>query len=890
MTGTLIGREAESARLRELLTHGGTVVVRAAAGLGKTALLHELSRTATTHRVLRLPGLAAEAGLPYAAVHLLCSTLPEFPELPGRELLERAMGLRPGPAPERLAVCAAVLDLLKLAARDQPLLCVVDDAQWWDEESAAVFAAVAPRLAATTVALVFAETEEQAPSEPIADRAGAPASAPERFARLPSLPLRQLGHADAREVLAHACRPLDDAVGARIVAEARGNPRRLLEAAGSVTAGGYGVVPLSCPELAATAATLTPAGRLLFVLAAAEPLGDPARLWRAARRLGLDADDAAPLEAAGLVEFGPWITFREPRLRQCAYGLASAAHRRLVHGVLALATEPHREPDRRAWHLAHATIEPAEALADDLERLADDAGRRGGLPAAAAFRELATLRTADAGLRAERAVAAADAHHAAGAVDSAVRLLAVAELGALDAAGRARAERLRARMAFDAGRGGPAVGRLLTSAQELEVSEPRLARPAYLEALGAAIFTGHVDVVHAVLTRLAGRRPTGSDRLLEGVAQRCTAGYAAAVEPLKLALKTLDNDHGTDARSRLLACLVAADLQDDETWHDLTHAELDRARASGARTILPYVLTHRALAEVHFGRFGTAESLVAEAEALTRLSGAPDFPHAAGALAAWRGRELPEASACAENAGLAHALSRYATAVLHNGLGDYSEAADATREFLDRDGIELAGWSLVELVEAAARSGDRSTAIAAAERVSERACLSGTDWALGADARSRALLADGEAAETLYAEAIDRLGRSLITPHLARARLLYGEWLRRRGRRVDARGPLRAAHEAFAGLGAEAFADRTHRELLATGERARRRVAETRSQLTPQECRIAALARDGRSNPDIATALSISPRTVEYHLHKVFTKLSITSRTELHLVLTAGES
>ncbi|MGW4489545.1 AAA family ATPase [Amycolatopsis sp. NPDC004368] len=864
--GTLVGRDRESARLRALLEGGGATVVRAAPGLGKTALLEHVATAAVDRRVVWVRAVAAEAELPYAAVDLLCAQLGEVPR---SEVLERAVGSRPGPVPGPLAVCGAVVELLEHAARDRPLLCLVDDAHWLDEASAAVFGAVGRRRRAGAVTVVFAESGE-------------------RVSGLPAIELGPLGHADARLLLDAGLRePLDDAVRDRIVAEARGNPRQLLEAPRSATAGGYGVAPVVCPEFAAAAEELTAESRFLLVLAAAEPLGDPVRLWRAAARLGVGVEAAQPLEAAGFVDFGAWVAFRDARLRQCAYGVASAAHRRLAHDALASVTDPRLEPDRRAWHLAQATIEPAETLADDLARLADDAGRRGGLPATAAFLEHAALSTADPRLRAERAITAADAHHAAGAVDAAVRLLAVAELGSPGAAGRARTDRVRARMAFDAGRGGPAVRRLLASARELERCEPRLARPAYLEALGAAIFTGHVDVVRAVLTRPAGRRPTGSDRLLEGVAQRYTAGYAAAVEPLKLALKTLDNDHESDARSRLLACLVAPDLWDDDTWHDLTHAELAGARARGAHATLPYVLTHRALAEVHFGRFAVAESLVAEAESLTRRIGTPALPHAATALAAWRGQELPAfAESCFENGGVALATARYATAVLRNGHGAYAEAADATREVLERDGIELQGWSLVELVEGAARSGDLTTAAAAAEQLSERACLSGTEWALGLDARCRALLTDGPAAEDLYTEAVDRLGRSRITPHLARAHLLHGEWLRRRGRRVDARGPLRTAHEAFVALRADAFATRALRELLATGERARRRVPETHSQLTPQEHRIAILARDGRSNPDIATTLSISPRTVEYHLHKVFTKLSITSRTELHLVLT----
>jgi DNA-binding CsgD family transcriptional regulator len=412
---------------------------------------------------------------------------------------------------------------------------------------------------------------------------------------------------------------------------------------------------------------------------------------------------------------------------------------------------------------------------------------------------------------------------------------------------------------------------------------------AYLEALGAAIYTGHRDVVATALTRLAAQAPKGTDRLLEGVAQRCTGGFAASVEPLKLALKTLDCDHEHDLRSRLLACLVAPDLWDDRTWHDLTEAELAHTRALGARATLPYILTHRALVEVHIGRFAAARALVDEAAAVSETMGTPSFPHAAVVLAAWSGHEHPllESTERPYHAGegMTVTIARYAKAVLCNGRGAYADAVAATRQSIDGDGLELHGWSLAELVEAAVRSGAADTAARAHERLAERAWLSGTDWALGVEALSRALLRDGAAAENSYLEAIDRLGRTTMTTHLARAQLNYGEWLRRQGRRVDARARLRAAHESFVAMGAEAFAGRALRELMATGEHARRRVEQTRNQLTPQETRIAALARDGRSNPDIATQLSISPRTVEYHLHKVFTKLGITSRTELHLVL-----
>ncbi len=881
----LVGRDLECARLRHVLAtteagQGAAAVVRGVPGIGKTALLEHVAKTsANSHRVIWVRGVATEADLPYSTLHLLCSALVTHLgrlEPHQREALETAVGLRAGPTPDRLLVGVALVTLLSVAAQTQPLLCVVDDVRWLDAASAYVLAFVARRLAAAPVALLFADSGDG-------------------FACLPDLVLGGLGHDDARLLLDSALTAsMDEVVVERIVAEARGNPLVLIESARTASliefAGGYGVVASSIDTDDGAPATLAADSRLLLMLAAAEPLGDPARLWRAAAALGIRANAAEQLESAGLLSIGSRVTFRDPRSRWSSYALASPTERRQVHGALAAATDHLAEPDRHVWHLAHALIGPDDAIADELARCAEAARDRGGLAAAAAFLERAALCTAEPSRRVQRAITAADAYHLAGAGERAVQLLTVAELGPVDMRSRARLGRVRARIAFDASRGRVAVAQLVRSAEDFETCDPQLAKATYLEALSAAIFGGHLDVVDTVLARLAAQEPRGTDRLLEGVALRCTAGYAAAVEPLKLALKTLDCDHEDDTHSRLLACLVASELWADDTWHELTNAEVERARQVGARSTLPYVLGHRALLEIQTGQFTAAESLVAEATAVTDSTGASPFVHAAVVLAAWRGHEHPALETAGRGTGTAAAIARYASAVLCNGLGAYGEAVAATRGLMEGDALGVQSWSLVELVEGAVRSGELDTAAAALDRLSERACLSGTNWALGVEARSRALLADGQAAEVLYVEAIDLLGRSRIRTQLARAQLVYGEWLRRQGRRVDARVPLRAAQQSFVEMGAEAFADRATRELLATGERARRRVAETRDQLTPQETRIASLARDGRSNPEIAAVLSISPRTVEYHLHKVFTKLGITSRTELHLVLAGNLS
>ncbi|MFG1911453.1 AAA family ATPase [Kribbella sp. NPDC048928] len=868
----LVGREPARARIRQLLAatldgHSAVLVVRAAAGLGKTALLEDVATAATEHRVVRVRGTAAETDLPYAALHLLCSALPvELGELDGhqREALEIVVGLRGGPAPDRFLVCVAVLELLVRAAHKRPVLCVVDDAQWLDDESAYVLGFVARRVGPVPIAVLFA------------DRGNL-------FAELPELVLEGLNHADAyqlvRSVLPIA---LDEAVLERLVVESRGNPRVLRESVLGVSpvelAGGYR--PPSSIGLEMLDG-LTPESRSLLTLASAEPLGDPVRLWRAAAGLGIRARAAQQLEAANLVSFGAWVSFRDPGLRGTVYWHTCVEERRRAHAALAAATDPVTEPDRRVWHLAHSQIAPDDAVADELMAAIDRSRARGGLPAAAAFLEQAAICTADPSLRVERAVLAAETYHAAGAVDDAVRLLAIIELGSPGDLAQARAERVRARMAFDASRRRPAVGQLLTAAERIDAAGNAPATSAYLEALGAAVFTGCADLTRAIVTSPAVHE-AGDDRLLAAVAERCTAGYAAAVEPLKLAVKTLDCDDWDGARSRLLACLVAPDLWDDAGWHRLTSAELVHARSAGAQTLLPYALTQRALVEIQSGWLTEAQALVDEAKSLADNAGTPPFSYARSLLEAWRGHS---SEATAPREGVAAAVERYAAAVLNNGLGSYQEAVASTRPALEGDTLELQGWSLAELVEAAVRSGDQRLAMEAAERLSDRTRLCRTEWAMGVEAQCLALVRDGAAAEDLYVEAIAQLGRCRVKTQLARAQLLYGEWLRRQGRRCDAREPLRAAQASFRAMDAGAFAQRAERELLATGERARPRGPEHAYRLTPQEARIASLARDGRSNPEIATTLSISPRTVEYHLHKVYIKLSVTSRNELHLAL-----
>jgi DNA-binding CsgD family transcriptional regulator len=637
----------------------------------------------------------------------------------------------------------------------------------------------------------------------------------------------------------------------------------------------------------------------LLLTAAAEPIGDPTLLWRAAARLGIGADAAGPAETAGLIELGARVRFRHPLVRAAAYRAAPSPDRRAVHRALAEATDPATDPDRRAWHRAHAAAGPSETVAEELERSADRAQARGGMAAAAAFLERATELTPDPARRGERALAAAQAKFDAAAPDAAFALLATAEMGSLDELQRARLERLRARIMFARTRGRDAPHLLLDAARRLAPLDAESARETYLEALGAAIFTGRLssggvqELAQAARSAPAAPQPPRPiDLLLDGLSTRFTDGYAAGVVPLRRALQAFlqepDGSEG-DLRWLWLACRVAPDLWDDESWHELATRELRLARDAGALSVVPIGATYRAGVHVHAGEFAAASALIEEADAITAATGDSPFSYTALVLAAWRGQEaaaleLIDAGArdaAARGEGRAITMADYATALLYNGLGRYEAALAAAERACAHDDLGLFGWALIELVEAGARSGDHDAAGRALGQLAERTDVAGTNWALGIQARSRALLSDGQAAERLYREAITRLECSRIVVHLARAHLVYGEWLRREHRRLDAREQLRAADELFSQIGAEAFAGRTQRELAATGETVRRRRAETLDELTPQEAQIARLAAEGLTNPEIGARLFISPRTVEYHLRKVFSKLAVSSRRQL---------
>ena len=909
-----LDRRAETEVLDRLVTaakagQSRALVVRGEAGTGKSALLEHLARRASGCRAVRALGVEAERELAFAGLHQLCTPLMDaLPELPApqRQALVTAFGLSDdGPPADRFVVGLATLGLLAEAARHQPLVCLIDDAHWLDAASAQTLGFVGRRLRAESVALVLAVREEH----------DVPA-----LARLEELRLEGLPDRDAQTLLASTVSgPVDAPVVQRILAEARGNPLALrelprgfsaAELAGGFALPGRGTLPGRIEESFRRQLGPLPADtRQLLLLAAAEPLGAPVLVWRAADLLGLTVQAAAPAAAAGLVEIAERVRFRHPLLRSAIYWVAAAEDRRTAHRALAEATDPDADPDRRAWHAAQAAEGPDEKVAAELEASAGRAQTRGGLAAAAAFLERATELTAVAARRSRRALAAAQARHQAGQPDAALRLLALAEAGPLEELQSARVNLLRAQVAFTlthSGRTQPRLGhpptRLVSAARQLEPLDVRQARDTYLDAWQAGWYAGLLTHGEWLGDWAAAARaapsppppPEAADLLLDGLAVRFSDGYAAAAPMLRRTLVAL-RGYPVDARDGprwLRSCVYTSlDLFDDETTEPLSRRYIQLCRDAGALDELPIALTGGITVRLFTGDMNGAMALAEEQEAVIEATGHQLIPYGRAFLAVWRGLEADAdrliATALSQAAhrgeGAAPTVLGGMRAVLYNSLGRYEEAVAAAQEAtaFPRE-MGMPTWrALVELITAAAHLGRSDVAATALRRLARMTGASGTDWALGLEARCRALVADGAEAEASYQEAIDRLTRTRIRSDLARAQLYYGEWLRRQRRRTDAREHLGAAHEMFAARAMDGFARQAAGELHAAGETVRRRRTETAGELTPQEIQIVRLVLEELTNVEIATRLFLSPRTVEWHLGNIYSKLGVTSRRQI---------
>jgi tetratricopeptide (TPR) repeat protein len=763
---------------------GRGLVVRGEPGVGKTVLLDYLTGRASGCLVARAAGVQSEMELAFAGLHQLCAPMLDHAEslpVPQREALRTAFGLSAGPVPDRFLVGLAVVGLLSETAGERPLICVVDDQQWLDHASAQALGFAARRLAAEPVGLVFAA---RVPGQ---DLAG-----------LPELVVEGLAEDDARELLEPVLTgPLDAQVRDQIIADTNGNPLALLELPRGLTptqlAGGFGLssaVPLDGrieESFARQLETLPEQTQRLVRLAAADPSGDPVLVWRAAGLLAIGAGAAGPAAEAGLAEFGARVRFRHPLVRSAAYRSASVQTRQELHGALADATDPAVDPDRRAWHRAQAAPGPDEEVAAELEQCAGRAQRRGGLAAAAAFLERSAGLTLDPALRAQRALAAAQAEHQAGAPDAALGLLAMAEAGPLDELQRARGDLLRAQVAFASSHGRDAPPLMLSAAKRLEALDVGLARETYLEAFTAALFVGRLSPAVGDVARAARRAPApltpgrAADLLLDGLALLVTKGYAAGTPALRqalLAVRRQDISVEEGLSWLWLAERAAMAVWDDETWHILASRHVKLARDAGALSELPLAVRSRILLHAHAGELAEGAALIAEAQVVASATGSQLAPYGATGVAAWRGREAEASELIQANMdgvttrGEGRGVtSQYAAALLYNGLGHYDKALAAAELACAYDEVGVLGWSLAELIEAAVRSGQPARAAGALQRLSETTQASGTDWALGAEARSRALLSKGEPAENCYREAIDRLGRTRMRPATARAHL-----------------------------------------------------------------------------------------------------------------------
>ena len=917
----MVGREAERTEIDRLIESAhsglsGVVVVRGEAGIGKTTLVEAVASAVPDFDVVRLVGIESEMQLGFAALHQLLTPFLDGLEAlppPQARALNAAFGISDDDAPDPFLVGLAVLTLLTTAAAaGRPLLVIVDDTQWLDQESADALGFVARRLHADRICLLISmrpSLEERRP-----------------FDGLPLITLDSLGEAESIALL-------DTTVGGRIaehirahlLAEARGNPLALVEFGRELSAdqlAGSAQLPqplavdrkLEGHFLRQVQSLPAATQRLLLAAAAAAPSADSGAIWRAGGALDFDMSAIEPAQASGLLDPGSEVVFRHPLIRSAVYQGASLTQRCRAHEALASASDEGRDPARGAWHRAAAAQSPDESLAAELEGVAHREGSRGSRAASAAMLARAAELTPDDQRRAVRFLAAAGADLAAGSSSRAKTNLGRAAPGLDDPVLVAQARQLEAFVAImdslpmklsdtDARPAVEAiVPMMLEATRALAPLDVRLARDAVLDTLPMAIYLGDSDRVSVaevaeVARSLAlpdGVPPTTADLLLDALTELFAEGHNSASTMLRVALHAARSDPelGRDPRHLTKACWVAMALSDDDAVNDLATECVTLSRERGDYRFILEALSYLAERELRVGSLNVAEDLFNESiemhVVLNRMGGTAQ----AGRLIvmAWRGREAEvraqaaELRAVAGHLGLVIKMTDFALIVLELGLGNYQAAASLAFDEWNVD-VGLGALRAADQVEAHVRSNNATHARSALAYLVDRDAANGSALDGGLLARARALLATGPDVEPNYRESIARLEESGVLLQLARTQLLYGEWLRRQKRRRDARTELQAARDAFESMGASGFAERARVELLATGAKARRRVDETRHDLTPQEQQIARLAAGGATNPEIAERLFISASTVDYHLRKVYRKLEIASRHEIERVL-----
>lgn len=885
------------------------------AGIGKTRLLAYAAEAAGDLQTARVTGVETESELGYAGLHRLVlpflGRLDRLPE-PQREALGSAFGLVAAPPADRFRTGLATLTLLSEVVRDGPLMCFVDDAQWLDRESLEVLAFVGRRLHADGVGLVVCARDAEPGVRPID---GLPLirlaglSDDDAARLLASLPVAS--PAGAAESPAALRAPSRIARIARIVAEAGGNPLALTEFAADPRSDTLPSAPLPLgsrleAHFQRRVDALPRETKSLLLVLSLAPSDDPVVLWLAARALGLSAQALDAAVAGGIVTAHPHPAFRHPLIRSAVHAAAEPTELRRVHRALAEATDRDTAPDRRARHLAETVPGLDEDVAAELERVAERARGRGGYAAQAAFLLRAAELTPDPRARAERYSAAAQAHLFTGNAAVIRPLLDQAESYPGTPTTRAATRRLRATLEWLDGRIAMTPAILMGAADDAIAHDEPLARDMVFEALSAAMMTRE-HTIGMTLDELAARAlampwdrsrpPTVPDAVIDAYCTRIAHGYAPAVPKLRTAVEALRTSDLVDTGMpiALLGFMGAEDLWDDAAYRAVAERFIAVSREWGAVHSVAVALQNLAAGEIWAGRFSSAQSCYDESHDI--YSSVINMPFGASSLMelrAWQGLE-PDLRAGADSAIhvwgeqlgysslAAHAY--YALTIFELSAGRYPEALDWARRGYEDDRLGQGNRLLPDAIEAAVGGGDPALASAALARLAERASLSGTPWALGVLARCRALVAGDDEAEGLYEASLKHLGATRVVTDLARTHLLYGEWLRRRGRRADARARLRTAYEMFTDMGAAGFAERARLELLATGEHARKRTAQADYDLTPQEKQVAALAAGGSTNTEIAGRLFITTSTVEYHLNKVFRKLRITSRKQLADVL-----